>query len=182
MLGSTDDRRSLLGRRALHRPVAGLSLVIDRQARPLEREAAIRPAIDADAGPIATLYLAAFRATYPFPLAHTDDEVRAWVRGTLLPSTETWVAELAGEVVGFMSLGVDSVDQLYVAPGWTGRGIGSRLLALARERRPDGLQLWTFQANAGARRFYERHGFVAVETTDGAGNEERQPDVRYAWR
>ncbi|MFG2519104.1 hypothetical protein [Streptomyces sp. NPDC048527] len=25
-------------------------------------------------------------------------------------------------------------------------------------------------------------GFVAVERTDGAGNEEREPDVRYVWR
>jgi hypothetical protein len=36
--------------------------------------------------------------------------------------------------------------------------------------------------NVGARCFYERHGFTAVEMTDGAGNDERQPDVRYAWK
>ena len=35
------------------------------------------------------------------------------------------------------------------------------------------------QRNAGARRFYERNSFVAVEFTDGNGNEEREPDVRY---
>ncbi len=46
----------------------------------------------------------------------------------------------------------------------------------------DGLELWTFQVNARARRFYERHGFVEVDRTDGGHNEERQPDVRYAWR
>ena len=42
-------------------------------------------------------------------------------------------------------------------------------------------QLWTFQSNHGARRFYERHGFVAVQHTDG-DNEEGAPDVRYEWR
>ena len=41
------------------------------------------------------------------------------------------------------------------------------------------VDLWTFQRNAGARRFYERNGFVAMEFTDGASNEEREPDVRY---
>jgi hypothetical protein len=41
--------------------------------------------------------------------------------------------------------------------------------------------LWTFQANAPARRFYERHGFGAVEFGDGSGNEEGEPDVRYVW-
>jgi hypothetical protein len=56
------------------------------------------------------------------------------------------------------------------------------LIELAQRERPGGLELWTFQANQGARRFYERHGFEAIELTDGSGNEERTPDVRYAWR
>jgi hypothetical protein len=43
------------------------------------------------------------------------------------------------------------------------------------------LQLWTFQRNAQVRRFYESRGFVLVEETDGAGNEEREPDARYLW-
>jgi hypothetical protein len=41
------------------------------------------------------------------------------------------------------------------------------------------VRLWCFQANSGARRFYERHGFVAVEFTDGHDNEEGCPDVLY---
>jgi hypothetical protein len=48
--------------------------------------------------------------------------------------------------------------------------------------RPDGFELWVFAVNTRARRLYERHGLVAVEFTDGAGNEEGAPDVRYAWR
>jgi GNAT superfamily N-acetyltransferase len=68
-----------------------------------------------------------------------------------------------------------------VLPDWTGRGIGARLLDLAKVLRPDRLELWTFAANIGARRFYERHGFLAVDATDG-DNEEGAPDVRYEWR
>jgi GNAT superfamily N-acetyltransferase len=142
----------------------------------------LRRAVAADAEAVAAIHIAAFRATYRFPLAHSDDDVRAWVAEHLLPETETWVAEHEGAVVAFCSLRDGWLDQLYVAPGHTGRGIGSRLLGLAKEREPTGLQLWTFQVNDGARRFYERHGFRAVEVTDGSGNEERQPDVRYAWR
>ena len=142
----------------------------------------LRRAVAADAEAVAAIHIAAFRATYGFPLAHSDDDVRAWVAEHLLPETETWVAEHEDAVVAFCSLRDGWLDQLYVAPGHTGRGIGSRLLGLAKEREPAGLQLWTFQVNDGARRFYERHGFRAVEMTDGAGNEERQPDVRYAWR
>jgi len=113
---------------------------------------------------------------------HADEEVHSWVSDHLLPETESWVAELDGEVVAFCSLRAGWLNQLYVAPAHTGRGIGSRLIDLAKVRQPTGLQLWTFQVNSGARRFYERHGFRAIEMTDGAGNEERQPDVRYAWR
>jgi putative acetyltransferase len=80
-----------------------------------------------------------------------------------------------------LSLRPGWVDQLYVAPGHQGRGIGRRLLDLAKERSEGGLELWTFQVNDRARRFYERNGFAAVELTDGSGNEEREPDVRYRW-
>jgi GNAT superfamily N-acetyltransferase len=142
----------------------------------------LRRAVAADAEAVAAIHIAAFRATYRFALAHSDDEVRGWVAEHLLPETETWVAEHEGAVVAFCSLRDGWLDQLYVAPGHTGRGIGSRLVEMAKERQPAGLQLWTFQVNGGARRFYERHGFRAVEMTDGSGNEERQPDVRYAWR
>ena len=145
-------------------------------------EIELRRATDGDAHAVADVWLAAFRATYDFPPAHPDDDVRDWVRDDLLRETESWVAVREGTVIGFLSLRDGWVEQLYVRPEWTGAGIGSRLIALAKERQPDGLQLWTFVANAGACRFYERHGFVAVETTDGSGNEERQPDVRYAWR
>ena len=43
--------------------------------------------------------------------------------------------------------------------------------------RPDGFQFWVFQQNERARRFYEAHGAVAVEFTDGEHNEEKTPDV-----
>jgi len=73
-------------------------------------------------------------------------------------------------------------DALAAADTWRGRGLGDRFVALAKQRRPDGLELWTFQVNGPARRFYERHGFVAVERTDGRDNEEQEPDIRYVWR
>src|SRR4051794_12960441 len=136
-----------------------------------------------DAPAIADVYLGSLRETYAFPLAHTEAEIRNWIREELIPSEEVWIAVAANQdVVAVMALTDAMVDQLYVAPGWSGRGIGTRLLAIAMRRRPAGLDLWTFQVNAGARRFYERHGFVEVERGDGSGNDEGQPDIRYAWR
>ena len=43
------------------------------------------------------------------------------------------------------------------------------------------LHLWTFQRNAQARRFYEARSFALVKETDGAGNEEKEPDALYLW-
>lgn len=53
-------------------------------------------------------------------------------------------------------------------------------MAVAKRQRPSALRLWTFEANVRARRFYERHGFVATGSTAG-DNEEGAPDVLYEW-
>jgi hypothetical protein len=58
---------------------------------------------------------------------------------------------------------------------------GACLVELAKRERPDGLRLWTFASNLRAQRFYERHGFVEAQCTDGRGNEERAPDILYVW-
>lgn len=142
----------------------------------------LRSADPADAAAVAEVYLASFHATYAFPLAHTDDQVRAWIRDEVFPRSETWVAVEDSAIVGLLVLGDGFIDQLYLRPDRRRRGIGSRLIALAKERRPGGLELYTFQVNEAARIFYEHHGFTAVWFGDGSANEEGQPDVRYAWR
>ena len=142
----------------------------------------IRRADPADTAAVADVYLAAFKSTYDFPLAHTDEECRAWLADEVVPRMETWVAEIGGRVVAMMVLDVAGIGHLYVDPPWHRRGIGSRLMKLAKERRPGGLELYTFQVNDRARRFYERHGFVVAMLGDGSGNEEGQPDVLYRWR
>ncbi|MET9444901.1 GNAT family N-acetyltransferase [Streptomyces sp. NPDC006610] len=144
----------------------------------------LRPAVARDARPAADVWLRSFAAALPGVVRpRTDAEVRAYFRDVVVPLRETWVAEAAdGAVVGLMVLHDGALSQLYLAPDWRGRGLGDRFVALAKDRRPGGLELWTFEVNRPAQRFYERHGFVAVERTDGSGNEEREPDVRYVWR
>ncbi|MGW2424554.1 GNAT family N-acetyltransferase [Streptomyces sp. NPDC001709] len=144
----------------------------------------LRRAGAADARAAADVYLRSFDTALPGVVRpHTDDEVREYIRDVVVPLRETWVAEAAGGgVVGLMVLNGELLSQLYLDPEWRGRGIGDRFVALAKERSPGGLTLWTFQVNKPAHRFYERHGFTAVEFTAGSGNEEREPDVRYVWR
>ncbi len=83
-------------------------------------------------------------------------------------------------VVGIIAYTSNWINQLYVLPEMQGRGIGSTLLAVAQTDATH-LQLWTFQKNALARQFYEAKGFVSIKQTDGSENEEKEPDVLYAW-
>jgi GNAT superfamily N-acetyltransferase len=144
--------------------------------------AKIRRATAADARVVADVWLRSRHASVPANPApvHSDDEVRAWFADEVLPTKETWLAEVDGTAVAVLVLDGGWVDQLHVDPPQTGQGLGSRLIEVAKVERPGGLELWAFQANAGARRFYIRHGFVEVAYTDG-DNEEGAPDVRLAW-
>lgn len=143
----------------------------------------LRRAEAADAGAVADVWLRSRRAAVPAipEPVHPDDEVRHWFETVVVPTRETWLAEVDGATVAVLVLDGDELDQLYVDPGWQGRGIGSELVRLAQQHRPGGLALWTFLSNLPARRFYERHGFFTVGWTDGSANEERAPDVRYVW-
>jgi GNAT superfamily N-acetyltransferase len=144
----------------------------------------LRKALNDDALKVAEVYIRTRRAAIPFipPYVHTDDDVREWISSIVIPIQDTWVAETEDrEIVAMMSLKNGWIDQLYVNPEWNGQGIGTSMIKLAKERYPNGLQLWTFESNIGARRFYERHGFLEVERTDGSDNEEQAPDVRYLW-
>lgn len=59
--------------------------------------------------------------------------------------------------------------------------MATALLKVAMDRCPDGLQLWVYQKNLGARRLYERNGFELAELTSGERNEEKEPEARYVW-
>ncbi|WP_267244423.1 GNAT family N-acetyltransferase [Streptomyces sp. PR69] len=142
----------------------------------------LRRASSSDAPAMAEVWLRSFAAALPtVRRAHSDDAVRSWFSHVVVERYETWVADAGGSVIGLLALDGSELEQLYLDPAWRGRGVGDRFTELAKRRRPQGLGLWTFQVNGPARRFYERHGFTAVEWSDGRRNEEKEPDVRYVW-
>lgn len=111
---------------------------------------------------------------------HTPAEFRALYHGKVIVEGPAWGAFEDGNLRGFVALLPGWIEHLYVDPQHHRAGIGSALVTLAQREQAD-LQLHTFQSNTVARRMYERHGFIAEEFTDGQGNEERMPDVRYRW-
>ena len=141
----------------------------------------LRPATGSDAASIARLMRVALGSFDWMPVVHTPAEDLVFIRDIVLPQQQVTVAEAGENIVGFIAVSGDWVEQLYLDPAWTGQGIGSRLLVQATDALRI-VKLHCFQANTGARRFYERHGFRAEAFGDGTTNEEGLPDILYVRR
>ena len=147
----------------------------------MSSELSIRRLQLADMDAAARVHRAAFDEALPWLAGlHTPDEDRRFYRKRMFAACTLWGAFDGGAMSGVIAFHDDWIEQLYVLPAAQGRGIGGALLEIAQQG-ADRLQLWTFQRNARARRFYEARGFAAVEETDGSRNEEREPDVCYLW-
>ena len=149
----------------------------------MNREASIaeiRRLTPADTASTARVMRRSFEERLPtFAALHTPDEDAAFVRDHLFPKAEMWGA-FDPDLVGFIAFADGWIEQFYILPEQQGRGLGRTLLAIPKSKFSD-LRLWTFQQNQAARHFYEHHGFVAVEFTDGKRNEHSEPDVLYRW-
>lgn len=175
--GESPDVRWFSWAEAISRAEPGLEGVL-RATQPGEPR--LRRATVDDAPRCARVYRRSKAFAMPEVLEpHTETEVAAWMADVAIPRMDVWVADVDGVVVGQIMLAPGWLHHLYIDPSWMGRDVGGRFIELALQRQPDGLQLWTFETNARARRFYERRGFTAVEFTDGSRNEEGWPDVRY---
>ena len=148
----------------------------------------LRSATAADADAVTAVHLASRAAAMPWlPVVHTPAETRWWVEHVVLTQFRTWVAAdgdgLPGdEVVGFVSVDDGRLEQLYLRPDRRRQGLGTLLFRRAQQAEPAGFTLAVFTRNAPARAFYERLGCRVVAEGDGRDNEEREPDVTYAWR
>jgi putative acetyltransferase len=136
----------------------------------------IRRATEADVEEVVAIFEPSFALLDFLPQLHTHEENLAFFARRL--------REAEGYILGrgFALVDGDWLDHLYVHPDEIGTGVGHALLEHVKTLRPDGFQFWVFQQNERARRFYENHGARPVELTDGSGNEEKTPDVRYEWR
>jgi putative acetyltransferase len=111
---------------------------------------------------VTTLTAAHYDAAQRAAWASSADDVASF--GARLARGTTLVALHAGERVAFGQLWpADHIEMLYVAPGWTRRGLATALLArleiLAREQ---GASVLRADASALARPVFERAGFSLV--------------------
>lgn len=122
----------------------------------------IRPYHERDVEDLLDVWYRASLVGHPFLPDDFLQRERVEVADRWLPIAETLVHEMAGRVVGFISLIGNEVGAIFVDPDLHGRGIGRALMDEARGRRPY-LELGVFEANHSGRRFYEAYGFHLVE-------------------
>ena len=158
----------------------------------------VRPARAPDAPGIAAVHVAGWRSAYA-GLLPSDHLARmstirsaAQFRAGIAAGHGMLVAEVAGRVVGFCSIGRPrtpgladgEVETLYVLDDWRDRGLGRTLLragaAALADRGCGSVFLWVLQDNP-SRWFYERLGGRPVmrSTTQVAGKPFLQ--VAYVW-
>ncbi|WP_170782899.1 GNAT family N-acetyltransferase [Ruegeria lacuscaerulensis] len=139
----------------------------------------LRPARSTDAGATGEILHGFAREHDWMPELHSHAETIAFC-GRMIDQDWVTVAESDDGVVGFLALNGVEVHSLYLSAPARGQGIGQRLLDHAKAERSH-LSLFAFQANGGARRFYERNGFAEVARSDGSDNDENLPDIKYVW-
>jgi ribosomal protein S18 acetylase RimI-like enzyme len=126
------------------------------------------------------LWRASFAHGVGAPVPHPIDDHRRFFDEHMLTETQVHLALRDDELLGFGTFTPESVMQLYVGVEHLGRGIGTRLLELAKANSNGRLWLYTFITNTNAQRFYERHGFEVVE--HGFEPVMQLDDLRYEWR
>jgi ribosomal protein S18 acetylase RimI-like enzyme len=130
------------------------------------------------------LWYDSWHATFP-DLRHHEPkaEWRRRFETEIAAEEQVYVADVDGRIAGFLAVkdrggGQGYLHEIFVTPERLGQGIGSTLMALAKELAPAGLRLHTLQRNTRAAAFYERHGFRVVSTGIGRVG---LPNAQYAW-
>jgi GNAT superfamily N-acetyltransferase len=109
---------------------------------------------------------------------HTLEDAQRFFRNVLLAECRIWVACVDSEPVALVAWDSRYIRQFAVVSGMRNRGIGSALLRHLLDQTTGEVRLYTFQRNAGARRFYERNGFRALRFGVSPAPES-EPDVEY---
>lgn len=139
----------------------------------------LRAAQPTDAGAVGAILSGFIDETSWMPRIHSRAEDISFA-GMMIERGWVTVATQDGRVVGFSAFNAPDLQSLYVGSDARGKGCGKVLLDAIKSQ-ADAVQLWTFQANHAAQRFYLREGFAETARTEGVDNDEGLPDIKYVW-
>ena len=132
----------------------------------MKQQVLIRPYQSEDLAELMSAWESANRLAHPFLSEAFVSKVRGDIPALYIPNAETWVAEIEGLVVGFISLLGNEVGAIFLLADFHGKGIGNALMNKAHALRGD-LELEVFSENKIGRKFYKRYGFqTMVEKLD----------------
>jgi ribosomal protein S18 acetylase RimI-like enzyme len=137
--------------------------------------------IDRDLDAVAELFAQVYKETYPElgPNLLAPDRFKSILLDHTIPNAEIHTAKRRGQIAGFVAIGPNFIDQLYIHSEFQGNGLGSYWITKAKQKYPDHLELFTLASNRSAISFYEHQGFHIVE--HGNAPDEGVPDVRMRW-
>ncbi|NGN99807.1 GNAT family N-acetyltransferase [Grimontia sp. S25] len=117
------------------------------------------------------------------PEVHDFEAHRYYLNRILTTSNRVYLAveKRAERVLGMIAFDENFITQLYVDCDHQNQGIGSTLVDLAKETTSQNLQLYTFEMNAPARCFWQKHGFEEKQIGQH-DNEEGLTDVLCEWQ
>ncbi len=110
---------------------------------------------------------------------HTFEDQVLFLNSVLSKDNKIFIAIDNKKVVGMIAFNEDEINQLYIHNDYQGKGLGRKLLELAKNNSKGRLTLYTFEVNHKAQRFYENNGFKIIGR--GYENEENLEDIKYEW-
>ena len=122
----------------------------------------IRKYRESDLQPVLESWEVATRMVHKFMSDAFVAQERVNIAKIYLPNTDTWVAEIDGEVKGFIALMGNEVGALFLQPEYHGKGIGTALMNKAQELQGN-LEVEVFKVNISGQRFYTKYGFELME-------------------
>jgi len=122
----------------------------------------IRAYKESDLNAVLDSWEAATRLAHEFMADNFIALQRKNVAEVYLPNTDTWVAEVDGDVMGFIALMGSEVGAIFLQPSHHGKGIGKALMDKAQSLHGN-LEVEVFKENTIGRNFYSKYGFELLE-------------------
>lgn len=124
---------------------------------------------EADYETLARIWERSVKATHNFLRVEDFNEIKAALIPDYFPNVNLYAIADNGVYAGFIGMGPDSIEMLFIDSGRRGRGYGSALIEFAKRR--GATKVDVNEQNLSALNFYKAKGFriISRDETDDVG-------------